>query len=319
MSVELIARAKRTRLDGDSTTKLVLIVLADYANAEGMAWPSVDTLTSEVEKSERTVQNSLRKLERLGLIRRGDQSYARRYRADRRPVVYEMLPNGAQPTAPREPHDEVQPIAPRMTIHGAQSVAPRQSHGVQYSDATGCSPATERGAAHCTQTVIEPPIEPRETRARGKSTLQPIGAWVPDGTLRALARSLGLDCDLEFEKFHDSCLSTDRTSADWPASYRNWLRRGRELGLDKLHAKPTPVPDAHVRPPHRHTPGCEHVTTLIHPHEWRLSAENVDGFGTSPLLKAKQALADRLNQGMDPSAALADMGLTDSDELEDVA
>lgn len=37
MSIELVAKAKKTRLHGDSTAKLLLIVLADYANDEGMS------------------------------------------------------------------------------------------------------------------------------------------------------------------------------------------------------------------------------------------------------------------------------------------
>ena len=49
MSVELLAKAKKTRPGGDSTAKLLLIVLADYANAEGMAWPTVATMTEEVD------------------------------------------------------------------------------------------------------------------------------------------------------------------------------------------------------------------------------------------------------------------------------
>lgn len=92
MSVELIARAKKTRLGGDSTAKLLLIVLADYANAEGMAWPTVATMTEEVEKSERTIQTALRKLKRLKLIRRGNQKWTRNYPKGQRPTVYEILP-----------------------------------------------------------------------------------------------------------------------------------------------------------------------------------------------------------------------------------
>lgn len=166
----------------------------------------------------------------------------------------------------------------------------------------------------------KPTDKPREARTRERSSFDRIGSWQPDGTHRVLSKSLGLDCDTEFVKFRDSALSTDRTSADWSAAFRNWLRRGRELGLDKLAPlRPTPIPEPHVREPHRHTVGCEHVRELIAPFEWRLSAENTDGFGTSPLLAAKQALADRLNEGMEPEAALADLGLSHGDELEDVA
>lgn len=320
MSAILVGLAKKARLGGDTTAKLVLIVLADYANDEGMAWPSVDTLTREVEVGSRTIQRSLRKLEALGLIRKGDQSFASRYRVDHRPVVYRLLPNGVTSKTPRTALDGVTLTTPREPVDGVTPVTPRGTSRGDTHVAHGVTPVTSRGDTHDTQTLKEPPLEPRESRARGNSKLRPIGDWVPDGTLRALAKQLNLDADTEFEKFRDRCLSEARTSADWPAAFRGWLRRGRELGLDKLpSAKPTPIPEPHIREPHHHTVGCEHVRELIAPFEWRLSAENTDGFGSSPLLRAKQALADRLNEGMETEAALADLGLSHADELEDVA
>ena len=92
VSIELVAKAKKTRLHGDSTAKLLLIVLADYANDEGMAWPSVKTMAEETEKSERSIQLLLRKLEQMRLIRKGDQKLVAKYAKGRRPVVYKLFP-----------------------------------------------------------------------------------------------------------------------------------------------------------------------------------------------------------------------------------
>lgn len=53
----------------DSTDKLVLLSLAKHADDENRtAWPSVDTITFQTGFSPRTVQRSLRRLERLRII-----------------------------------------------------------------------------------------------------------------------------------------------------------------------------------------------------------------------------------------------------------
>ena len=102
MSIELVAKAKKTRLHGDSTAKLLLIVLADYANDEGMAWPSVKTMAEETEKSERSIQLLLRKLEQMRLIRKGDQKLVAKYAKGRRPVVYKLFPKTKKGETPMD-------------------------------------------------------------------------------------------------------------------------------------------------------------------------------------------------------------------------
>jgi hypothetical protein len=53
---------------GSSTDKLVLLVLARHANDQGRCWPSIGTLTSKTELSERSVHNSIARLTRRGQI-----------------------------------------------------------------------------------------------------------------------------------------------------------------------------------------------------------------------------------------------------------
>jgi Helix-turn-helix domain len=53
-----------------STDKLVFLALADCANDEGIAWPSIATIARKTGVSERTVQRSIRVGEVSGLIRR---------------------------------------------------------------------------------------------------------------------------------------------------------------------------------------------------------------------------------------------------------
>lgn len=282
MSIELVAKAKKTKLGGDSTAKLLLICLADYANDQGMAWPSVATMTDEVEKKERTIQNSLRKLERLGLIRVGDQRCTSHLPKGQRPTVYEILPEKhgkgkrarservqpiapVQPTAPVEttPDTGAADCTPTGAVHDTPTGAADCTRGVQHIAPEGCSTATKRGAAHCTQTVIEPPIEPSRESTRAQTTkpdttdrTQALADWTPNDEHRALADRYGLDCDFEASKFRSKVLANDAIPANLDAAFDLWLQRGHEMGI----GKPAGQQDAK---PCRHTWKCEHVTAIL--------------------------------------------------------
>lgn len=69
MSVHALSWAKRQRT-GKGATKLVLLLLADYAGADGRCWPHMTTLAVEAEVSERTVRRCIGALEELGLLTR---------------------------------------------------------------------------------------------------------------------------------------------------------------------------------------------------------------------------------------------------------
>lgn len=70
VSIEAIAWAfKKVHLD-DPTAKFVLIAICNYSDDENKAWPSLATIGSLTGLSRRTIQNSMKRLEDLGLIRR---------------------------------------------------------------------------------------------------------------------------------------------------------------------------------------------------------------------------------------------------------
>jgi DNA-binding transcriptional ArsR family regulator len=52
------------------TAKFLLMRLAAYADAEGVAWAFVERLADEMQTTDRTVQRSLRALEKVGLVRK---------------------------------------------------------------------------------------------------------------------------------------------------------------------------------------------------------------------------------------------------------
>jgi len=57
-------------MDIPAKQKLVLLALADCANDEGLAWPSIATLARKCGCDERTIQRNLRDIEKTGAIRR---------------------------------------------------------------------------------------------------------------------------------------------------------------------------------------------------------------------------------------------------------
>jgi hypothetical protein len=69
----------------------VLMALASKAREDGTAaYPGQDWLADRARKSDRSVRNDLAALEKLGLIRRGDQSIVSHLPADERPVVWDL-------------------------------------------------------------------------------------------------------------------------------------------------------------------------------------------------------------------------------------
>lgn len=261
MSIELVAKAKKTRLGGDSTAKLLLIVLADYANDEGMAWPSIATMANEVEKSERSIQLLLRKLEKQGLISKGDQKLVGKYAKGRRPVVYKLFPKTKKA---EKPHDDNEnrgeaSFTPETGFTGETSFTPQ----VKQASPHGRNPLHPTGETHCAEGVkptspkpsIEPPIEPsrESTRAQQPETeiersfdqrRQALADYRPTPDLTALAEDWGLDPEWELGKFRDTCLAEGKIPHDPASAYRKWLKRGRELNIGKPAPPTTAEADA---------------------------------------------------------------------------
>jgi hypothetical protein len=69
MSWQATAWAER-QITGSPARKVLLMVLANYADQNGVCWPSQETLARGTEQSVDTVQRQLKKLQNLGVIER---------------------------------------------------------------------------------------------------------------------------------------------------------------------------------------------------------------------------------------------------------
>lgn len=67
MSIQALNWARRTRT-GSASRKAVLMALANYANEDWEAYPSVETLSSDTELNRKTILASMRELVDAGLV-----------------------------------------------------------------------------------------------------------------------------------------------------------------------------------------------------------------------------------------------------------
>ena len=142
MSIKVISWVREHAPTENPAELCILYSLADRANDDGQGcWPSVATMAEESRCSERTVQRHLRNLEQRGIIVRGDQRLVERYRADRRPIVWDLN------------------LSLKREDTGCQSVMPSQSRG-DKSGTNGVTNSASRGDTVVTQTVSKPIIKP---------------------------------------------------------------------------------------------------------------------------------------------------------------
>lgn len=158
----------------------VLMALASKAREDGTAaYPGQEWLAERARKSDRAVRNDLASLEKLGLIRRGDQSVVSHLPADERPVVWDLAvervrdrkhTSGRNSTS--APNGEVQKaqVSEQQKSHrGRKPASARKSAtGRKSTSATGRKPASAYTSPHTSTT--QPPSEaaagkPRHTQA----------------------------------------------------------------------------------------------------------------------------------------------------------
>jgi len=111
-----------------TTERLVLIAMAEPADVDGRrSFLSATSISERVGISVRQVRRCIGTLEQLGVITRAaDQGPAQYLRADRRPVVWDLLlhaqtrGSGVTPTTYRDSH----PVGPRGDTQGRHGVTP---------------------------------------------------------------------------------------------------------------------------------------------------------------------------------------------------
>jgi len=231
MSARLV-RLVLDRFRGTSSEKLVLVAIADHANAEGIAWPTQRRLAKEAGISTRQVERIVPELTRRGWLkveeRRGCRS--NRYR------VVEPIDTDADGGI-RESQETGIPT-PTSDEHRH----PRRDTDLYIIDSTN-------------RTVIEPPIGASAPDSPKPRTAKKIGAkrraevpfpndlsLTPD--MARFATGLGIDPTTEFAAWRDNCLAHDRRYVDWPAAWRYRCRMAVKFAAQRNGSVPQPVASA---------------------------------------------------------------------------
>jgi hypothetical protein len=201
--------------------KLVLVALADHANAKTMQCrPGLECLTKWTCASRRGVQNAVAVLIERGLIQRDLRVglgaiytvLTRAVSAPPTPATSARVTRAvsAPPPMPNGPDLHPPPVQP---LHGTRAVsAPKPFLNPEKKD----SPLTG-GSAPSLRVVAT--ADPKGHRLPAD--------WKPGDDLQEFAARLGLDCRAVTDRFRDYWHSQPGAKGrklDWSATWRNWCR-----------------------------------------------------------------------------------------------
>lgn len=273
MSMENVRKLLYHEYGLDPYELRLLMMVADWTGDDGKGFAkSAKTIASQLHMSERTVHNKLRSLREKGFLRYGNQHIVDDIAPNRRPKVYDMhLPKQrGERNAPQEikPKNRGERNAPQKT---------GMNQGCSWHE-SGMNQGCTQRADNTTKSIET--IKTIESNARARKQIPIPADWKPSEEHRALADRLGIDCDIEAEKFRDRALDSGARSADWNAKYRNWLVKGKERGFATLK-------DSNVR--RRFTWGSEEVKRVV----GSIACE-----GTDTYMELACKVADLLNQGV---------------------
>lgn len=130
---------------GSPSRKLLLLVLANYADDRGLCWPSQHTLAEDAEQSVDTIQRNLRKLESMKLIA-----------AEQRPRAGGHWPSKVY----RLPIPQIIPAEPQNAARSKSNTVDNQRY-LRHGHAA-LSPPPNRIAMRYEPTIeqsIEPPVQ----------------------------------------------------------------------------------------------------------------------------------------------------------------
>lgn len=188
--------------------KSVLMCLADYCHDDGKDWHSIAEIMVWTCLGKTAVIEAMKGLEAAGLIKREHQGNGRHS------LTYVQL--GA--------------VAAMVQAQGNQSAsrtgAPAEP--VRVADPTG--PAGEPEPVRLANQPVreadpkhQEASEKHQKAGRGAKRCPPSFEITPDLKACAERECPGVDLDFETAKFRDH--QFDRALTDWPAAWRNWMRR----------------------------------------------------------------------------------------------
>lgn len=252
-----------------ATAKFVLVAIADNADDEGRAFPSVDSLVCKTSLDRKTVIHALDQLEQRGLLsdtgeRVGRTRQVKVYALVMGPSTRVIAWDGKGTPSGSVPFDE--PELGNDTGNGTLQRVP----DLPKDSVNGTVPEPERvpkfppnSTVFPAKGTVFPPkgSQKRDTESSGNPQKEPKGnrqsagvrarrcpeAFEITDSMRAWARSKvpEVDIDTETEKFRDHEYAKAKT--DWPAAWRTWMRNSVDFSRPRSSA-PAPEPKLTWRP-----------------------------------------------------------------------
>lgn len=226
-----------------STEKFAAVVVANYVNQDGQAWPYVNTVAETIGKSRDTAARALRGLVRKGVLVRVVQGGGARDQEDTtRPNLYvwnakeavERWRAGAGDADPGA--DQVD-----LPVHTPPTWVPVVPPLARTPDDAGRPPAP---APRPEPAPKQAPRPTRGTRLPADFTVTPqMRDW-------AARTTPDVNIGAETERFTDYWVAAPGqrgVKTDWTATWRNWMRRAQEQAPAQDRPAPSPVggsPDA---------------------------------------------------------------------------
>ena len=209
MSIALMTEAWKT--DMPTGRKFVLLALCDNANDQGECYPSIQRIAGKCSMCERAVQGHLADLEQAGMvvrdIRRG------------RSTLYRINPRRFCTPAEN---------APPQILHPT----PAESAPITVTEPLSKpSLNRQRVRAHENGDDGGPPENKKPKRLHATTATRISPDWNPTDDDIEFATSAGIepqDIPAIADRFRDYWLAKpgiDGTKLDWPATWRNWIRR----------------------------------------------------------------------------------------------
>lgn len=209
MAVEFITWAFGLRIS--ATEKLVLVALADWADAEGFCFAHAVRIAEKTSLTDRCVRATLKRLEAAGQLRRGAYDHRPGWILNRNDI-------------PKNRNDvPIEKPEPRSAIPERRSEEAEPRSGPSYTSVHVNEPSEPPLFPHEVLALKAPENRQAKKPKTRKTRLPDDWQLSPKG--REYATRLGLNADAEVEKFRAYHIGQATEWASWDHSWQYWCRR----------------------------------------------------------------------------------------------
>ena len=233
------------------SARLMMLVLGNYADKFGFAWPGVKTVAGDTKQSERNIQYLIGKAVACGELEVFLNCGPVMPKARQRTNLFRLT--FCEPPPPEHPYFGIKEWCKDCTTSNGSGGASQREKVVQESPPGGASQrqnVVQAVAPDPSGTVIQQ--SENGERARDKSRAPARSAsnghrklktpWPEDleltPSMASYAEAQGIDAKAEFEAWRNYCLANDRRYADWTAAWPDWLKKAPRFGKNGNEATP---------------------------------------------------------------------------------